>query len=181
MKAASSGNTTTTFISRLAIASIAGALAITGLGFVAGPDLRAETPPDQIKAAGAIPLTTELLDKMDNFIKTVTADEAAKAELAAVGKDPSITPETWGSIISAKCPKAVAVFKASGLTPDEFTKGVFAIMAVGMSEDLAKSADKTVQANVAFVAANKDRTDAIFGAFMMLGEPGPSSAPASTP
>ncbi|PZR74999.1 MAG: hypothetical protein DLM73_06380 [Chthoniobacterales bacterium] len=46
---------------------------------------------DQIKAAGAIPLTTELLDK---FVKSVTADEAAKAELAATGKDPSITPGT---------------------------------------------------------------------------------------
>jgi hypothetical protein len=53
-------------------------------------------------------------------------------------------------------------------------------MAVGMSDDLAKSEDKAVQANVAFVAANKDRADAIFGAFMMLGEPGPSSSP-STP
>jgi len=58
---------------------------------------------------------------------------------------------------------------------------MFAIMAVGMSEDLAMSADKTVQANAAFVATNEDRADAIFGAFMMLGEAGPSSSPASTP
>jgi hypothetical protein len=181
MKAASSGNNSITFISRLAIASIAGALIIIGLGFAAAPDLRAETPPDQIKAAGAIPLTTGLLDKMDKFIKSVSTDDAAKTELAAAGKDPSITPETWGSVISAKCPKAVGIFKASGLTPDEFAKAIFAIMAVGMSEDLAKSEDKTVQANAAFVAANKDRADAIFGAFMMLGEPGPSSSPVSTP
>ena len=181
MKAASSGNTTT-FISRLAIASIAGALALTALGLAAAPDLRAETPPDQIKAAGAIPLTTELLDKMDKFIKNVSTDDAAKTELAAAGKDPSITPETWGSVISAKCPKAVEVFKASGLTPDEFAKGIFAIMAVGMSEELAKSEDKAVKANADFVTANKNRADAIFGAFMMLGEPGPSSSsPASTP
>jgi hypothetical protein len=181
MKAASSGNNTITFISRLAIASIAGALTLIVLGFAAAPDLRAETPPDQIKAAGAIPLTTELLDKMDKFIKSVGTNDAAKAELAAVGKDPSFTPENWGSVIGAKCPKTVEVFKASGLTPDEFGKAIFAIMAVGMSEDLAKSEDKTIQANAAFVAANKNRADAIFGAFMMLGEPGPSSAPASTP
>jgi hypothetical protein len=181
MKAASSGNNTSPFISRMAIALIAGALTITLLGFAAAPDLRAETPPDQIKAAGAIPLTTGLLDKMDKFIKSVSTDDAAKTELAAAGKDPSITPETWGSVISAKCPKAVGIFKASGLTPDEFAKAIFAIMAVGMSEDLAKSEDKTVQANAAFVAANKDRADAIFGAFMTLGEPGPSSSPASTP
>jgi hypothetical protein len=178
MKAASSGNNTITFLSRLAIA---GVFTVALLGFGAVADLRAETPPDQIKAAGAIPLTTELLDKMDKFIKSVSADDAAKAELAAIGKDPSITPETWGSVISAKCPKAVAIFKTSGLTPDEFSKGIFAIMAVGMSEDLAKSQDKTVKANADFVAANKNRTEATFGAFMTLGEPGPSSSPASTP
>jgi hypothetical protein len=178
---ASSGNDTITFIFRRAIASMAGALIITVLGFAAPPDLRAETPPDQIKAAGAIPLTTALLDKMDKFMKSVSTDDAAKAELTAASKDPSITPETWGSVISAKCPKTVEIFKASGLTPDEFGKAIFAIMAVGMSEDLAKSEDKAVQANAAFVAANKERADAVFGAFMMLGESAPSSAPASTP
>ena len=41
-----------------------------------------------------------------------------------------------------------------------------------MSEELAKSDDKAVAANAAFVAANKNRCDTIFGAFMMLGEPG---------
>ena len=166
---------------RLLFQSIAGALAITGLGLATSPKLRAETPPDQIKAAGAIPLTTALLDKMDKFIKSVNTDDAAKAELAAAGKDPSITPETWGSVISTKCPKAVEIFKTSGLTPDEFSKAIFAIMAVGMSEDLAKSEDKGVKANADFVAANKDRADAIFGAFMMLSEPGPPSSPASNP
>lgn len=178
MKPASSGKKAFNFISRPAIASLAGAVTITLLGFAAAPDLRAETPPDQIKAAGAIPLTTELLDKMDAFIKNVSKNDAATAELAAAGKDPSITPETWGSAISAKCPKAVEVFKASGLTPDEFGKGIFAIMAVGMSDELAKSDDKAVQANAAFVTAHKDRADAIFGAFMMLGE---SSSPAAKP
>jgi hypothetical protein len=178
MKAESSGNNSIKFLSRLAIAS---AFTVAVLGFTTAPDLRAETPPDQIKAAGAIPLTTELLDKMDKFIKSVSSDEAAKAELAAIGKDPSITPETWGGIITAKCPKAVEIFKSSGITPDEFSKGIFAIMAVAMSEDLAKSTDKAVAANAAFVAANKDRADAVFAGFMMLGEPGPGSSPASTP
>ena len=176
MKNASSGNNTITFISRRAIASLAAALAITVLCFAAAPELRAETPPDQIKAAGAIELTTELLDKMDKFIKGVTSNDAAKAELAAVSKDPSITPENWGSVVSAKCPKTVEIFKTAGLTPDEFGKAIFAIMAVSMSEDLAKSEDETVQANAAFVEANKERAGAIFGAFMMLGEPGPPSS-----
>jgi hypothetical protein len=177
MKAASSGNNSIRFLSRLAIAS---AFTVAVLGFAAAPDLRAETPPDQIKAAGAIPLTTDLLDKMDKFIKNVSSNEAAKAELAAIGKDPSITPETWGGIITAKCPKAVEIFKSSGITPDEFSKGIFAIMAVSMSDELAKSEDKAVAANAAFVAANKDRANAVFSGFMMLGEPGPGSSP-STP
>ena len=163
------------------MAGLAGALSLIALGFATAPSLRAETPPDQVKAAGAITLTTDLLDKMDAFIKNVNTNEAAKAELTAAGKDPSITPETWGSVISAKCPKAVAIFKESGLTPDEFSKGIFAIMAVAMSEDLAKSEDKTVSANAAFVAANKNRADATFAGFMMLADTGPSSPPASTP
>jgi hypothetical protein len=170
MKAASSGTTTTSFISRLAIASIAGALTITGLGFAAAPNLRAETPPDQIKTAAAIPLTTQLLDKMDTFIKSVSADDAAKTELAAIGKDPKITPENWGSVVTAKCPKTVEIFKVSGLTPDDFAKGIFALMAIGMSDDMAKSEDKTAQANAEFFAANKDRANAIFSSFMMIAD-----------
>jgi hypothetical protein len=165
-----------TFISGRAIASMAGALAITFLCCASAPDLQAETPPDQIKAAGAITLTTDLLDKMDEFIKSVSSDKAAKAELAAVSKDPSITPENWGSVITAKCPKTVELFEEAEITPDDFGKAIFAIMAVSMAEDLAKSTDKAVAANAAFVEANKERAGAIFGAFMMMGEPdAPSS------
>ena len=167
MKTAPSANSFSIFNLRAAIVSLA-ALVV----FAAAPALRAETPPDQIKAAGAIPLTTELLDKMDAFIKAVGDDAAAKAELAVVGKDPSITPETWGGAISAKCPKAVEIFKKVSLTPDDFAKGIFAIMAVAMSDDMAKSEDKTVKANAEFVAANKDRANATFGSFMTMGETG---------
>ena len=169
MKAASSAHTTSTFLSRLTIALMAGALTITGLGLVAAPDLRAESPPDQIKAAGAIPLTTELLDKMDKFLKILGTDDAAKAEFVAVAKESASSPEIWSSAISAKCPKAVAFFKASGLTPDEFARGIFAIMAVDKIDELAKSEHKTVKANADFVVANKDRADETFGAFLMLG------------
>ena len=158
--------------SRRALASLAGALLL--VAFVAAPALRAETPPDQIKAAGAITLTTDLLDKMDAFIKAVNSSNPAKAELTAVSKDPSITPETWGSVIAAKCPKTVELFEEADITPDEFGKAIFAIMAVSMAEDLAKSEDKTVKANAAFIEANKDRAGQIFGAFMMMGEPPPA-------
>ena len=171
MKPTSSGHNP--FVSRLAISAIAGALTIVLIGFV--PGLRAETPPDQIKAAGAIALTTSLLDKMETVIKNVKADSAAKAELVAADKDPSMTAETWGSVVAAKCPKAVAIFKAAAVTPDEFARGMFVIMAVGMNEDLGMSPDKTVQANAAFVAANKERAEKIFAAFLTLGETLPST------
>lgn len=181
MKAASSGNNTVHFTSRLAIASIAGALALT-LAFAAAPPLRAETPASQIKAAGAIPLTTDLLDKMDKAVKALTADADAKAELNAMPNDPSATPETLAAAISAKCPKAAADFKSAGIAPGEFLKAINAIMACGMSDDMAKSSDKTAAANAAFLTANKDKCDAVFSGFMMLSMPAePSSSPASTP
>jgi len=143
--------------------------------FAVAPATRAETPPDQIKAAGAITLTTDLLDKMDKAVKALGADDAAKAELGAIGKDPNMTPESWAAAISSKCPKATEHFKSSGMTPDEFAKGIFAIMACAMSEDMAKSSDKTAAANAAFVTANKDKCDAAFSGFMMLGMPAEST------
>lgn len=163
---------------RLAIAS----LAIVLLACLATPALCAETPADQIKAAGAIPLTTDLLDKMDKAVKALSADDAAKAEMNAIGKDPNMTPESWAAAISAKCPKASADFKAAGITPDDFAKGIFAIMACAMSDDMAKSSDKNAAANAAFVTANKDKCDAVFSGFMMLSMPAePSTSPAATP
>jgi hypothetical protein len=170
--ASPSGNPTVTSISRLALVSIAGALALIVLGFANAPDLRAEIPPDQIKVAGAIALTTDLLDKMDEFVTAVKSDNAAIAELDAIGKDPSVTPENWGSVVSAKCPKTVEQLEEAELTPDDFGKAIFAIMAVSMGgEDLAKSEDKTVKANAAFVTANQAKVDKVFGGFMMLGAP----------
>ena len=157
-------------------------LLCTLCALTAAPVTRAETPADQIKAAGAIPLTSDLLDKMDKAIKSLSGDEAAKAELSAIGKDPNMTPEAWAAAISSKCPKAAASFKSAGITPDEFSKGIFAIMACAMSEDMAKSSDKTAAANAAFLAANKDKCDAVFSGFMMLSMPAePSSSPAATP
>lgn len=145
------------------------------------PTAHAETPADQVKAAGAIPLTTDLLDKMDAVIKKLGDDSAAKAELAEIGKDANMTPEAWAAAITAKCPKATADFKAAGVTPDDFSKGIFAIMACAFSEELTKSEDKAVKANAEFVKANP-RCEKTFGGFMQLSMPAePSSPPASTP
>jgi hypothetical protein len=176
MKIPSSANRFSFSILRLAIVVVA---AVT-LSFTAAPVLRAETPPDQIKAAGAIPLTKELFDKMETFIKNLDSDADAKAELATASKDPTINPDNWGSSVTAKCPKVAAIFKTTGISADEFGKAIFAIMAVAMSEELAKSEDKAVKANADFVEANKDQANKIFGSFMMLGDSS-SSSPAATP
>jgi hypothetical protein len=152
--------------------SLSSALAALALILVAfAPAVRAETPPDQMKAAGAIPLTTALLDKMDTALTALSADDAAKKELATASSDPSINPDNWGSSIEAKCPKAAAIFKTAGTSADDFGKAIFAIMAVSMSEDAAKSEDKNVKANAEFMVANKDRAEKTFGKFMELSMP----------
>ena len=147
---------------------------------MAAPALRAEIPPEKAKAAGAIPLTKELFDNMEKFNKAMESNTEAKAELATASKDPSIGPDNWGSSITAKCPKVAAVFKSVSMSPDDFGKAIFAIMALGMGEDLAKSEDKAVKANYDFVKANEAQAGAIFSSFVMLGDT-PSSSPAATP
>jgi hypothetical protein len=153
--------------------ALSSALTVTALllAFAAAPSLRADIPPDQVKSAGAIPLTTALLDKMDAAIKALGADDAAKKELTAASADPSINPDNWGSSISAKCPKVAEVFKTAGITAEDFGKALFAIMACAMGDELAKSEDKAAKANYDFVAANKDRADKTFGSFMQMSMP----------
>jgi hypothetical protein len=124
----------------------------------------------------------ELLEKMEKFLTSAKSDAAAKAELVAVTKEnrdnPPMTGEAWGSLITAKCPKTVAVFEAAGLKPDEFGKAALAIQSIilgeamappGDPDNMAKSEDKTVAANAAFVAANKARAEAVFGIFATFG------------
>src|SRR5437868_6800454 len=93
--------------------------------------LRAETPAEQAKYCGGIALTTDLLDKMDAFVKSMSSDAAAKAELTEIGKDPAVgtTPESFATAINSKCPKSAANLKAAGIGADDFAKGMFAIMA----------------------------------------------------
>ena len=127
---------------RRATASVGVTLAANALFvFAAAPATRAEAPESQLKLAGAIPLTTELFDKSEKFLTSVKNDAAAKAELAAVTKEnkdnPPMTGEAWGSLISAKCPKTVEIFQASGLTPDEFGKAAMAIQAIILGDAMA--------------------------------------------
>src|SRR2546421_9904318 len=92
MNPASSRNQTIHFGSRLALASIAGALTLSLVSFAAVPRTRADIPASELKIAGAIPLTTELLDKMEKFLTSAKGDAAAKAELVAVAKENKDNP-----------------------------------------------------------------------------------------
>ena len=89
-----------------------------------------------------------------------------------------MTGEAWGKLISAKCPKAVEIFEALELPPEEFGKAAMAIQAIimgdamappGDKDNMAKSDDKTVAANATFVAANRSRAEAVYGGFATLG------------
>ena len=156
-----------------ALSSAVVALALILVATAAAPGLRAETPDEQAKACGGIPLTTGLLDKMDAFLKGMSSDAAAKAELTEINKDPAAgtTPEGWVAAINSKCPKTAANLKAAGLSADDFAKGEFALMGCSMSEDLVKSADATVKANAEFVKANNDRATQTFKNFIELTNP----------
>jgi hypothetical protein len=145
------------------------------------PTVRAAVPEAELKRAGAITLTTELLEKMEKFIASLRSDAAAKAELAAFTKENRDNPprgEAWGKAVTAKCPKAVALFQAAGVTPEDFGKAGDAIEAILFAEGMAppgdpdnfeKSEDKTVAANAAFVSANKKRVEAVYGAYGAIG------------
>ena len=66
--------------------------------FTFAPALRADIPPDQVKAAGAIPLTTELLDKMDKREATVLRmrfglDDEEPKTLKEIGERLGLTRE----------------------------------------------------------------------------------------
>ena len=134
------------------------------------PTLRAETPPDQVKDAGAIKLSADLFDKLEAFINGVSADAAAKAELTEIGKDPAVSQDqnAWAAAITSKCPKTSEHLKTAGITASDFTKGISAIMACAMSDDMAKSDNEVAKANAEFVAANKARAEKIFGGFMEM-------------
>ena len=183
MNPAPSQKQTTNVISRLATASLAATLTVIVLfDFAAAPTSRAEIPARELKLAGAISLNTDLLVRIEKFLAAAKSDPTAKAELAAVTKEnkdnPPMTGEAWGSLVTAKCPKTVEIFEASGVTPDEFGKAAFAIQAIiladamappGDKDNMAKSEDKAVAANAAFVAANRARAEAVYGSFATFG------------
>ena len=137
------------------------ALTCAILVFAISPATHAQIPPEQAKMAAAIPLTTQLLDKLDKLATTISADAEAKTQYAAVGKDSSMTPDSAQSVIDSKYPKLASAFKSAGITVDEFMKVMTSLpITAALAEMGGTPEEGTAAANVAFYKANKDRVTA---------------------
>jgi hypothetical protein len=136
--------------------------------------LQAQLPDQVEKMAAGIPLTTTLLDSVDKFVKTVGSDPEVRAEMDASGKDAAMTPDKFAEVINSKYPKLAAAFKSAGLSPDDFLKVSGALPATAGAVELSNAGmntgtDKTVQANITFFKANKDRCTATMKSLETLG------------
>ena len=144
------------------------------------PAASAKIPDDQIKSAGAIKLTTELLDKMEKVAKAISADQAARTEMAAIKETER---DAVIAAMNSKCPKAAAYLKEAGITAEQLMDGMNAMLACLMDEsgDLAKSDNETAKANAEFFKQNKERCDAVGGAVMAMSMAPDASDPAKKP
>ena len=132
------------------------------------PVVTARISDDQIKSAGAIPLNTELLDKLDKAAKAVRADEAARTEMAGVKETER---DAVVAAINSKCPKTAAYLKEAGITADQLMDAMSAMLACIMDEsgDLAKSDNEIAKTNAEFVRQNKERCNTVGGELMAMG------------
>ena len=132
------------------------------------PTASAKISDDQIKSAGAIELTTDLVDKMETAAKAVREDEAARNEVAAVKETDA---DAWAAAVNSKCPKAAAHLQEAGITAEDLMKGASAILACMMDEsgELAKSDNETAKANAEFVNEHKEHCNTAGGAVMVMG------------
>jgi len=145
------------------------------------PAVSAKISDDQVKSAGAIELTTELVDKMEKAATAIHADEAARTELAAI-KETDV--DALATAMESKCPKTAAHLKEAGITAGDLMKGASAMLACFMDEqgELANSDNETAKANAEFVKENKQRCDKVGGEVMaMQMPPGESSDSAKKP
>jgi hypothetical protein len=141
---------------------------------------RAQTSSDQAKTAGAIPLSIELLDKIDKFTKAVNSDAATTAEWNASSKDPAISSDTPAVVINSKYPKLAAAFKSADLAPEDFVKAYGAILVTGVIAEVdTPMADKNAEANITFYKANKDRVTATMNSLDALDKGADSASPAA--
>jgi hypothetical protein len=151
---------------------------------LAVPAVLGQVSPEQAKMAGAVPLSTVLLDKIDSLLKKVEADPAAKAEYIAAGKDAGARPENMTELVETKYPKLAAVFKTSDLTPFEFmnASGAVFMTSVFAESDTAPQ-DERAATNVKFYKENKARVTATMNRLEAIEKGGgaDTTAPSSTP
>ena len=111
-----------------------------------------------------VPLTMDKVDKAAKFVQGVEADPAKKASMEEADKDEAVVSamSSGGSIndvVNTKYPKAAAVYKAGGFTPDDFLALVVSISmaSTGLSEGVSDPA--VAKANVEFYNTNKEKID----------------------
>jgi hypothetical protein len=179
-------------LSRGKMCSLAAAVMAIIIGLAPGLKLHAQTPEEKAAteklatAAGIIPLTSELIDGLDEAMKKVSADPTAKTEWDAAAHDASIKPEKWNDEIKSRCPKLAKVFKSAGLEPAALLNTVSTVagaLSLGYMAVDTSTLSKTAQANVAFVKAHENEVEAFRLAFVAFTKTGssPSAAPSSSP
>ena len=104
------------------------------------------------------------VDKVTKFVQSVESDPAKKAVMEEADKDEAVVTAMTGGgsindVINSKYPKAAAVYKAAGLTPDDFMAAVVSISmaSTGMTEGVADV--DVAKKNVEFYNANKEKVD----------------------
>ena len=141
----------------------------------------AQVPDDQAKMAGAVPLSAGLLDKIDNLVKKVEADPAAKAEYIAAGKDAGARPDNMTELVNTKYPKLAAVFKTSDITPFEFMNATGSVfMTIALAEMDTPTEDQRAAANIKFYKENKDRVTATMNKLEAVEKGGDTTSPSSS-
>ena len=113
-----------------------------------------------------VPLSVDKVDKMGKFAQSVDADPAAKAAMEEADKDEDIakamtTGESVNGIYEKKYPKAAAVYKKAGITPDDFMAQVISLSMATTGSTDGTSDPAVAKANVEFYNANKEKVDKI--------------------
>ena len=111
-----------------------------------------------------VALDNAALDKLSKFVDKVNADADAKAAVDEMGKDQELGTAVMsgGSIndtVNTKYPKAAAVFKSGGYTPDEFNAVVMSLAMGAMSTSDGTSDPELAKKNIEFCTANKDKIE----------------------
>lgn len=111
-----------------------------------------------------VPLSADKVDKAAKFIQSVDSDPAKKATMEEADRDEAVVSAmaSGGSInevLNSKYPKAAALYKAGGFTPDDFLALVVSVSmaSTGLSEGVSDPA--VAKANVEFYNANKEKLD----------------------